>query len=218
MPGLCLERKPGDRCGRTPLLSDLPPSSCICAHTKTVTGQTSLYFFWVLSQLWVTITLLLLRKNVQYLVIFTWFSQVGITFSCISLELFCNKAQNYRCKKEKRHIKILYKKYAILGMFWSSKLKFLYWLLQIAAQRNHQRQRSLSLLDQQQQIDHLHCHLWVFVQRHAEHPLLKNTHTNTFRTQTNEQSCQQTNGYKNDTTHECTHRHTRTHTNALIRR
>lgn len=35
--------------------------------------------------------------------------------------------------------------------------------------------KSPLLLDQQQQIDHFHCHVWVLVQHHAENSLL-NTH------------------------------------------
>ena len=50
--------------------------------------------------------------------------------------------------------------------------------MQMVSLRNHQRQRNPSLLDQQQQIDHFHCHVWVLVQHHAEHPLL-HTHTHT---------------------------------------
>lgn len=50
-------------------------------------------------------------------------------------------------------------------------------MMQMVSLRNHQRQRNPSLLDQQQQIEHFHCHVWVLVQHHAENPLL---HTHTF--------------------------------------
>lgn len=35
-------------------------------------------------------------------------------------------------------------------------------------------------MDQQQQIDHFHCYIGVFIQHHAEHPLL-NAHTHTHK-------------------------------------
>lgn len=43
------------------------------------------------------------------------------------------------------------------------------------------RDREASLLEQQQEIDHFHCHLRVLVQHHGEHPLLKHTHTHAVR-------------------------------------